>query len=35
MIEAASTTYLIGVQAQHEDEQKRKRILMFGGNYLA
>jgi len=34
MITAASTPYLFSVQARYEEEQKRKMILMFGGNYL-
>jgi hypothetical protein len=35
MIATASTSFLIGVQQQFEEEQKRKKILTLGGNYLA
>ena len=35
MVEAARTRYLVAIQARYEEEQKRKMILMFGGNYLA
>ncbi len=35
LIETASTPYLLAIQARYEEEQKRKMILMPGGNYLA
>jgi predicted sulfurtransferase len=35
MIEAADTPYLQAVQEQYQEEQKRKKILMPGGNYLS
>ena len=35
LIETASTPYLLAIQSRYEEEQKRKMILMSGGNYLA
>ena len=35
MIEAASTPYFLAIHDRYEEEQKRKRILMLGGNYLS
>ena len=35
MIEAAKTRYLQTVQDQYLEEQKRKKILLPGGNYLS
>ena len=35
MIEAANTPYLQTVQDQYLEEQKRKKILLPGGNYLS
>lgn len=35
MIEAANTPYMQTVQDQYLEEQKRKKILLPGGNYLS
>ena len=35
LIETANTPYLLAIQSRYEEEQKRKMILMSGGNYLA
>jgi predicted sulfurtransferase len=35
MIAAADTPYFKAVQEDYQEEQKRKKILMLGGNYLS
>jgi hypothetical protein len=35
MIKAADTPYLQAIQGQYNEEQKRKKILLLGGNYLS
>lgn len=35
MIAAADTPYLQAVQEEYQEEQKRKKTLMLGGNYLS
>jgi predicted sulfurtransferase len=35
MIQAADRPYLKAVQEEYQEEQKRKKILMLGGNYLS